>query len=66
MLATSVGTFHEDSRRYLERGIAHLRGRATLPDQRLRRVPFVFKELLAFRYDAYSNSFFSAVRDLWV
>lgn len=45
--------------------LTHLRARANLPTSKLRRVPYVFQELLARRYHTYSKGLFSAAKDLF-
>ncbi len=48
----------------LDQRLAHLERRASLPAQRLGRVPIVLGELLSLRYHLYSNGVSSAVKDL--
>jgi glycosyltransferase involved in cell wall biosynthesis len=48
----------------LEARLSHLRARASLPQKKLSRAPFVFKELLSRRYHLYSNGVYSAIKDL--
>jgi glycosyltransferase involved in cell wall biosynthesis len=48
----------------LERRIAHLEARSTLPRGKLRRVSPVLRELITLRYHRYSKGIQSAVKDL--
>ena len=48
----------------LEARITHLEARRALPHARLRRAPFVLRELLTLRYHRYSNGVASAAKDL--
>jgi len=64
--ASSSDALCQASLRHLEAGIRHLRRRENMPRRRLRRLPLILEELLTRRYDVYSNSVFSAIRDLWV
>jgi len=48
----------------VETKLAHLQGRANLPICRLKRLPFVIKELCTRRYHLYSLGTISAVKDL--
>lgn len=57
---------YEERLAQLHAKIEHLHGRVRLPKGRLRRLPFVLRELLTSRYHAYSNGLTSAARDLWV
>lgn len=52
----------------LERMSSHLRARAGngFPKKRIRRVPFVLRELLTLRYSRYSRGVLSAAKDLLV
>ena len=50
--------------RRLDNHIRHLRTRARLPKNILRRVPGVSRELFGRRYHRYSNGLYSAVKDL--
>lgn len=49
---------------YLRPKIYHLRARAHLPANKLRRLPLVLRELITFRYSRYSNGALSAAKDL--
>lgn len=49
---------------YLKPKIYHLRARAHLPANKLRRLPLVLRELITFRYSRYSNGALSAAKDL--
>lgn len=44
--------------------MTHFNVRARMPDRKYRRLPFVLRELSAFRYHLYSNGMYSAARDL--
>lgn len=48
----------------LDSRIAHLQTRATMPQGKLSRLPHVLRELLTWRYNLYSNGFYSAIKDL--
>lgn len=48
----------------LETKMAHFEARAGMPENRLRRVPRVLKELLTLRYHLYSKGMYSAAKDL--
>ncbi|HYH86463.1 MAG TPA: glycosyltransferase family 2 protein [Pyrinomonadaceae bacterium] len=54
------------ARTKLEAALRHLCARAGMPEARLRRVPFVLRELLTLRYHRYSNGIRSAAKDLWL
>ncbi len=45
--------------------IEHLKTRAGLPENRLRRLPYILRELLTLRYHHYSNSLLSAAKDFY-
>lgn len=48
----------------LEARMSHLLARASLPSNRLRRAPLVFREFLTMRYFRYSNGVSSAAKDI--
>jgi glycosyltransferase involved in cell wall biosynthesis len=48
----------------LEARMSHMRARASLPSNRLRRAPLVFREFLTMRYFRYSNGVSSAAKDI--
>ena len=48
----------------LDSRIAHLRARATMPQRKLSRLPYVLRELSTWRYNLYSNGLYSALKDL--
>jgi glycosyltransferase involved in cell wall biosynthesis len=52
--------------RRLDERLTHLRARAGLPAGKLRRVPYVLRELLTLRYHRYSKGVRSAAKDLLV
>lgn len=51
--------------RKLEARLKHLRARASLPQEKLRRARSVLRELLSRRYHLYSNGVYSAIKDLF-
>ncbi|MFL6230749.1 MAG: glycosyltransferase family 2 protein [Pyrinomonadaceae bacterium] len=54
----------DGARSQLDALVGHLRTRADLPESRLRRAPYVLRELLSHRYHLYSKGTRSAVKDL--
>lgn len=46
--------------------VLHQKARAAMPEEKLKRVPLVLRELLALRYHSYSNGMYSAAKDLWL
>lgn len=46
--------------------VLHQKARAAMPEEKLKRVPLVLRELLALRYHIYSNGVYSAAKDLWL
>jgi glycosyltransferase involved in cell wall biosynthesis len=64
-LAAKRGAFDcEAALAELEARIRHWRTRASMPENRLGRVPLALTELLSLRYFRYSNGVFSAAKDL--
>jgi glycosyltransferase involved in cell wall biosynthesis len=63
LLARS-GSFESAETAKLGARIRHLQARASLPDARLRRLPPVFKELMALGYHRESSGLLSAAKDL--
>jgi hypothetical protein len=50
--------------RSLDERIYHFKARTALPENKIKRLPVVLKELTSWRYHNYSNGLHSAVKDL--
>lgn len=63
-LRAFAGTINEDALSKIEEKINHSSVRGNMPDRRLRRLPYVIKELFTLRYHRYSRGLTSFAKDI--